>query len=275
MSETEIVKTVPTDLVASGISGWSKDQTELCKRMYCKGASDDEMKLFFYVCKRTGLDPFMHQIYAISRWSSSENRNIMSIQTGIDGFRLASQRTGRYRGTTAPQWCGLDGVWKEVWLDDVPPAVAKVGVLMDGFTEPVWGVAYWKELVQKNKKGEVTQFWLKMPASQLAKCAEAQAHRKASPQELGGIYLAEETQGMTTPEEESVTSGNEIIEEFLTDLPVETKELLREKGYTTLAKAKQVAKEAKCDHDALLKLLKGEPIDVVAEVQTDLLGGKK
>ena len=63
---------------------------ETIKKMYCKNCTDDEIKVFIHACNRTGLDPFMRQIYAIKRGSN------LTIQTGIDGFRLIAERTGNY-----------------------------------------------------------------------------------------------------------------------------------------------------------------------------------
>lgn len=161
------------------------EQVELIKATIANGATDNELKLFLYQCERTGLDPLAKQIYSIKRAGK------MVTQIGIDGARLVAQRTGRYAGQDGPYWCGDDGVWKDVWLANVPPRAAKVNVYLMGIERGTPGVAHWDEYCAKFN-GKPTDMWQRMPALMLAKCAEMLALRKAFPQELSGLYTAEE-----------------------------------------------------------------------------------
>jgi len=184
MTETKEGYNVPAvrDAAPPAPLRFTPEKIDLLKRTICKEASDDELELFLYVAGKTGLDPFMRQIHAVMRWDKKAGRKVMTIQTGIDGYRLMADRTGRYAGNDEPVFVGK--------TPEGYPAQATVTVykLVGGQRYAFTGTARWAEYVQTTKAGKVTSFWRRMPHGQLAKCGEALALRKAFPAETSGLY---------------------------------------------------------------------------------------
>lgn len=166
---------------------FSKEQLELIKSQIAPDATPDELKLFLYQAKRTGLDPLTRQIYCIHRNVKTMNgwAKKMTIQTSIDGFRVIAERTGNYGGQSEPLFTEKDGK-----LESCKISVFRFnnGVRY----EAAVGVAFWSEYVQTDKEGKAFGLWAKMPHTMLSKVAEALALRKAYPQDLSGIYTSDE-----------------------------------------------------------------------------------
>ncbi len=160
------------------------------KELVAKGATDDQIDVYLMVLERTKLDHFTRQIMAqVRRTKNKETQEYeptLAYLVTIDGFRVIAQRSGQYAGQQGPWWCGTDGVWREAWLDAKPPVAARVGVMRHDFKEPLYAVARFQAYAQNG------QVWEKMPDLMIAKCAEALALRKAFPQELSGLYTADE-----------------------------------------------------------------------------------
>lgn len=160
--------------------GFNED-VDLIIQTYAKDLSPSEMSLFAADAHARGLSIVKRQIYAAKYGGK------MTIMVGIDGYRSQAESHPDYAGQDGPYWCGEDGVWKDVWLAKEPPVAAKVGIYRKGFQAPVSAVALWSEFNNPNNPS-----WKKLPTIMLAKCAEAQAIRKAFPDRLGGTYISEE-----------------------------------------------------------------------------------
>src|SRR5688572_17687791 len=68
---------------------WDEAQISVLRETYAKGLTEAEFGLYAQVCRRTGLDPFRRQIYAIKRreWDALANGHVekVTFQVGIDG----------------------------------------------------------------------------------------------------------------------------------------------------------------------------------------------
>jgi phage recombination protein Bet len=166
---------------------WTEDQKAALQALGIDNTvSRGDLQVFLTYAQRTGLDPFARQIYLIKRGGR------WGIQAGIDGLRVVASRSGKYQGQTAAQWCGPDGIWHDVWLREDHPAAARAGVYHADFREPLYAVATWGQYAAVTAKNEPAAMWAKMPALMLHKCAEALALRRAFPNDLSGLFIAEE-----------------------------------------------------------------------------------
>jgi len=161
---------------------FSDDQVKLIKSQIAPKATADELKLFMYQAQRTGLDPLTRQIYCIHRNQRNHDGSYsakMTIQTSIDGFRVIAERSGDYAGQSEPEFIYEGDKLK----------CCKIAVFRfrgDNRYQASVGVAYWAEYSQNSG------LWTKMPHTMLSKVAEALALRKAYPQDLSGLYTADE-----------------------------------------------------------------------------------
>lgn len=166
-------------------------KVELIKRNFAVGASDDELEIFRYQANRMGLDIIARQIHMVKRkaWDAATRTYIdkMSIQVGIDGYRIIADRTGNYAPGRANTY--------EYREEKLYSATAYVMKYVRGQWVEVSAIAHYSEYVQmagKDDNRRPTAMWTDKPHIMLGKCAEALALRRAFPAELSGVYTDEE-----------------------------------------------------------------------------------
>ena len=180
------------------VQEFSTEQIRILGETVAKGCDQNELGFFLTVCKLKRLDPFSGQVHCVKRWDSDLGREKMTIQVGIDGFRVQAVRTEELAGISEPEYDSEE---------EAHPNWARVTAYRYGRGDekiPYTAKARWSEYVQTKKDGNPNRMWAKMPYIMLAKCAEAMALRKAFPDELSGMYSEEEmgqadNEGTTTP----------------------------------------------------------------------------
>lgn len=185
---------------------FGSDERQMIRDSFMPGASEGEAKAMIAVAEHMRLDPFKRQIHFVKRWNSELKREVWAFQTSIDGFRSMAEDTGEFCGTDEPEF---------TFEDCVNPAtgeptgkkelVARVRVHRKDFDKPFVGVARYSEFVQLTREGHPNSMWARAPRNMLAKCAEAQAFRKAFPQDLAGVYSDDEMR-----EERDVTPARSV-----------------------------------------------------------------
>lgn len=156
------------------------DQVALIKNTVATGATDDELKLFFFECRRRGVHPLDRLIHFVKRGGKA------TFQCGIDFMRSQAEASGQYRGQEDVEYgpkVGNYPEWAKATVRRIDPNTGDI------YT--VSATAFWDEFFPGEDMGFM---WKKMPRVMLGKVAESQALRKAFPLNFNGLYTFEEMQ---------------------------------------------------------------------------------
>lgn len=175
---------------------------DILRNSFYPDASDGSIKMVIAYCKADQLDPMLKPVHIVpmsvknKQTGNYEMRD--QIMPGIGLYRIKASRTERFAGQTEPEF-GPMVKEKLGGVELTYPEWCKVSVkklMPNGSVATFTAVEYWIE--NYATAGRDTQkpnyMWLRRPRGQLAKCAEAQALRKAFP-DLGSQPTAEEMEG--------------------------------------------------------------------------------
>ena len=166
------------------------------------GASPDSIKMVLGYCKAAGLDPMQKPVHIVPMWDSKAKCMRDVIMPGIGLYRTQAARSG-CAGVTEPEF-GPDISESIGGTAMTYPAWCRVTVrrrIATGEVVEFTAKEFWKENYATAGKDSSAPnaMWKKRPYGQIAKCAEAQALRKAFP-EIGSEPTADEMMGKTINE---------------------------------------------------------------------------
>lgn len=167
------------------------------------GAKFSSIKMVIGYCKASGLDPMQKPVHIVPMYvkDAGTGQGAMRdvVMPGIGLYRVQAARTGQYAGISEPEF----GPTETLSVGDFRfeyPAWCKVTVRRfnqsTGQIFDFTALEYWLEnYATKDRESKVPNaMWQRRPRGQIAKCAEAQALRKAFP-EIGSQPTAEEMEG--------------------------------------------------------------------------------
>ena len=162
-----------------------KEMRAVIKNAVAADLTEAEFTVFALYAQSTGLNPLKKEIWAIKSkpYTNKQGRQVdakLTIMTGINGFYEIANRH--------PQFDGLESDVGE-WRENLP-VFAWAKAYRKDRKFPGAGEARWTEFYKPNPYGREGT-WEKMPSLMLKKCAEAQALKKAFPQELNGLEAVE------------------------------------------------------------------------------------
>lgn len=199
----------------------------LCSSLY-PGASRKSAALVLSYCRAAGIDPMLKPVHIVpmraktgekDRYGNDQYEMRDTIMPGIGLYRIQAARTGQYAGQDVPEfgptrtlayqrkkveWVANPGsdkkVKREDWINDELdyPEWCAITIyrIVGGHRAAFTAVEYWTEnYATAGRDSEApNEMWTRRTRGQVAKCAEAQALRKAFP-EVGAMQTADEMEG--------------------------------------------------------------------------------
>lgn len=252
------------------------------------GAKDESVMMAIDYCRARQLDPLMKPVHLVpmsvkdAKTGKNEWRDV--VMPGVGLYRIQADRSGNYAGAYEPEF-GPD-VTKELngvevtfpqWCKYTVCKLMPSGEIVNFSAKEYWVENY---ATAGRDTSAPNAMWKKRPYGQLAKCAEAQALRKAWP-EIGQQPTAEEMEGKTLEvgevrdiahSEKTLTLSNKASDETLqaiTDLLTQVNKdwdddflpLCRQVFKRDIFEAEQLTEtEAKKAYDFLQKKAQAESV---------------
>ncbi len=182
-------------------------QVLIANKIIPSSATQLQIKYFFEVCKRKGLDSYQKQVHMIERRESDKKGGWITsytIQASLDGMRAIAQRNCKiisYKRWTIRKneelygCCEISTSDRGLYSDELP----------------------FNEYCQKTKEGYITHFWKQFPETMIKKCAEESVLRMLAPEDLSGVYGDDEMMQAEKPVKELPVTQPETLDAILDD----------------------------------------------------------
>lgn len=163
------------------------------------GAALGSIKLVIGYCRAAGLDPMQKPVHIVPMWDKNAKSMRDVIMPGVGLYRTQAARSNALAGIGKPVFgpmveLQLSGIVVHVpeWCEVTVQRLLPNGAIGDFSATEYWVENY--ATAGKDTEAPNTM-WKKRPRGQLAKCAEAQALRRAFPEMTGGAPTADEMEG--------------------------------------------------------------------------------
>lgn len=210
----------------SAYPAFAMSETELVdvlRNSLYPGAQDGSIKMVISYCKASNLDPMQKPVHIVPIWDSKAKAMRDVVMPGIGLYRSQASRSGEYAGVSEPEFgedvtetfgeeIGYENKVRKAMTITFPKwcRVTVKRMLPSGQIVEFTAKELWKENYATAGKDSMqpNAMWSRRPFAQLAKCAEAQALRKAFP-EFGAQPTADEMEG----KEIDITSEAQVVRE--------------------------------------------------------------
>ncbi len=220
-----MVKTQSTALTAMN----EDELINVLRNSLYPGAQTDSIKMVIGYCKASELDPMQKPVHIVPIWDGKLKTMRDVVMPGIGLYRTQAARSGEYAGVSDAEY-GPDLIEELGGQKITFPSWCKVTVkrlMANGAIAEFSATERWKENYAvkggQDKSVAPNSMWTKRPYAQLAKCAEAQALRKAFP-EVGSAPTADEMEGKQLDDSQTVEATATVVKEEKPELPTMDKE---------------------------------------------------
>lgn len=187
-----------------------------------ENVTSQEVKMFLRLCQSQRLNPFTKDAYIVKYGNQPA-----SVIAGKDAFVKRATRNKKYRGHEAGiTVIGTDGKMHRREGSMLLKGETLVGgwakVYLEGYECPIFEEVALSEYSAPDKYGK--NGWSKMPATMIRKVALCHALREAFPEDLGGLYGAEEMdqarqQEQAAPQPQEEEAVEYIVEDVVEEQP--------------------------------------------------------
>lgn len=179
--------------------------------------TDQEVMMFLSLCKFQKLNPFLREAYLIKYGNQPA-----TIVTGKEALAKRAMRNLNYAGYEAgvvvsfPENGQIENRVGTIVLEGEDLVGGWAKVYVKGWEQPLTVTVSFEEYCQK-KDGKPMSNWATKPATMIRKVALVQALREAFPEDLSGMYAAEEVGAGDLPVD---IITDEVIEPEVPETPV-------------------------------------------------------
>lgn len=201
-------------------------ETDLMKVLQASlypGAAPESIKMVLGYCKAAGLDPMQKPVHIVPMWDGKEGRMRDVVMPGVNLYRTQAARSGECAGVTEPEFgpdvtdtIGGQQITYPQWCRVTVSRRLPTGEIVNFTAREFWRENY---AVKGGKEKSIAPnaMWTKRPYGQIAKCAEAQALRKAFP-EIASQPTADEMEGKQLhPEDTPQPAAPQVPEALLAE----------------------------------------------------------
>lgn len=171
------------------------------------GAAHNSVVMVLAYCKAAQLDPMLKPVHIVPIWQKGKGTDrggmVDVVMPGIGLYRIQAARTGQYAGMTEPEYgptitatmAGVEVSYPE-WCRVTVKRQMASGQIAEFTANERWLENY---ATASKDSAAPNAMWKRRAFAQLAKCAEAQALRKAFP-EVGSMPTSDEMEGKSFDE---------------------------------------------------------------------------